>query len=115
MINVLNAIPYGKENAISKSELIALTGLSERQIRQQIKELNAQLTKEGTAILSSSQYKGYWKSKDIAEMKAYIRESKHRQQALMKNDAPIQNLIYKTEGVNLVPVKAHFRRIELKK
>ena len=114
MINVLNAIPYGKENAISKSELVALTGLSERQIRREIKELNAELTKEGTAILSSSQYRGYWKSEDIAEMKAYIRESKHRQQMLMKNDAPIQNLIYKAEGVKLVPVRAHLRKIELK-
>ena len=62
MINVLNAIPYGKENAISKSELVALTGLSERQIRQEIKELNTELTKKGTAILSSSQHRGYWKA-----------------------------------------------------
>ena len=111
MINVLNAIPYGKENAISKQELVSLLGISGREIRRTVKELNKEITKDGEAILSSSQVRGYWRSKDINEMKAYIREGKHRQQMISRNDAPIQNLIYQIEGVKVVPVKAHFRRI----
>ena len=113
-MTLLNAIPYGKENAVSKATLTELTGLCEREIRSRIKKLNAELTKHGEAILSSSQIKGYWRTTDISEMKEYIREGKHRQQMLLKNDAPIQNLIYRTEGVSVVPVKAHFRRIEPK-
>ena len=43
-MTLLNAIPYGKENAVSKATLAELTGLCEREIRLRIKELNSELT-----------------------------------------------------------------------
>ena len=114
MKNILNVIPYGKENAISRQNITKLTGVCDRIIRHTVKELNKELVKHGEAILSSSKVRGYWRTTNIYEMKEYIREGKHRQQMLLKNDAPIQQLIYKTEGVRFVPVKAHFRKIEQK-
>ena len=114
MITVLNAIPYGKENAVSKQKIMELTGFCDKKIRKTVKELNKELVKHGEAILSSSRTRGYWRSTDIKEMKEYIRESKRRQQTLSQNDVPIQYLIYKTEGVKMVPVRAHFRNLEKK-
>ena len=113
-MTLLNAIPYGRKNAVSRSELADLTGLPDRAIRKGIKDLNAELAKHGEAILSSSSGKGYWQTNDIAEMKQYLAESRHRQQKILQNDAPIQKLVYELEGVIEVPVRAHYRRIRAK-
>ena len=110
-MTLLNAIPYGRENAVSRSELAGLTLIPDRQIRKEIKKLNAELAKHGEAILSSSSGKGYWRTNSVAEMKSYLRESRHRQQKQLQNDAPIQKLVYEMEGVVEVPVRAHYRRI----
>lgn len=110
-MTLLNAIPYGRENAVSRSELAGLTGIPDRAIRKEIKALNAELARHGEAILSSSSGKGYWRTNSVAEMKAYLRESRHRQQKQLQNDAPIQRLVYEMEGVVEVPVRAHYRRL----
>ena len=47
-------------------------------------------------------------------MKQYLAESRHRQQKILQNDAPIQKLVYELEGVIEVPVRAHYRRIRAK-
>lgn len=113
-MTLLNAIPYGRENAVSRAELASLTGLRDRAIRKEIKELNAEITKHGEAILSSSSGKGYWRTANVAEMKQYLRESRHRQQKQLQNDAPIQKLVYDAEGVTVIHVKAHCRRLRSK-
>lgn len=52
-------IPEGREHAVSRAELVRLTGLPDRNIRQEIKAANRRLTEEGRAILSSSGARGY--------------------------------------------------------
>ena len=111
-MNILNVIPYGRENAISRAEIVRLTGIPDRDMRDYIKQLNTELVKHGEAILSSSGCRGYWRTSSIEEMKAYIAEAKHRQNQIMKNAAPILSLIYKKEGVTVVPVRSHFRHIK---
>ena len=46
-MNVLDFIPYGRENAISRRELVRLTGFDDRTIRREIKRL----TKEAVQIM----------------------------------------------------------------
>lgn len=55
-MNLLDYIPFGKENAVTRQELVRLTGLDDRTIRNEIKRLN----REGVPILSSSHTCGYW-------------------------------------------------------
>lgn len=38
-MNILNLIPKGKDNAISRENLVALTGMSDREVRKHISEL----------------------------------------------------------------------------
>ena len=110
-MTLLNAIPYGRENARSRAEIVQLTGINDRKIRDEIKKLNAELTKHGEAILSSSSQRGYWRTANIDEMKRYLTESRHRREKLYKNDEPIQKLVYSFEGVKRIPVRAHFRKV----
>ena len=38
-VELLNLIPYGKENAISREDLSKLTGWDDRKVREEIKRL----------------------------------------------------------------------------
>ena len=67
-------IPFGRENAISRRELVRLTGIPDRKVREIIKLANRRLKPSGVAILSSSAQRGYWRTDDISEMEAYLRE-----------------------------------------
>ena len=111
-MTLLNAIPYGKENAVSRAELMQRTGLKDRDIRDGIKKLNTELARHGEAILSSSGKRGYWRSSNVAEMKQYLLESRHRREKQFKNDEPIQRLVYDLEGVKRIPVRAHYRMVK---
>lgn len=111
-MTVLNAIPYGRENAVSRAEIVRKTGICDRTVRDEIKKLNQELVKHGEAILSSSGKSGYWRSSNLLEMKQYLRESDHRRDRLFLNDEPIRKLVYSLEGVKRIPVRAHFRRVK---
>lgn len=113
-MNLLNFIPYGKENAVSRAELQRLTGWPDRTIRAEIKRVNAEIEKLNEAILSSSGGRGYWRTSDLSEMKSYLRESDHRRSVQAKNDAPILKIVCRMEGTELVPVRAHMRRVKKK-
>ena len=78
-IEIIGFIPAGRQNAVSRTDLKRLTGISDdRKIRDLIKQANRILAAEGRAILSSSGTKGYWITDDIKEMEAYLEESSRR-------------------------------------
>ena len=70
---MLELIPYGKENAISKQELMQLTGLSERVVRKKIHDLRQEYV-----IISSSHRKGFYRTNDLQEINDFIEETKRR-------------------------------------
>ena len=56
MLNIINLIPYGKENAISRTSLCYITGLSDRAVRDCIAE-----ARNDWVILSVKDGKGYFR------------------------------------------------------
>lgn len=54
-IKIVDYIPFGKENAISRQQLERVTGLSDRDVREEIS-----LTRRNTVILNLSNGKGYF-------------------------------------------------------
>lgn len=54
-IKIVDYIPFGKENAISRQQLERVTGLSDRDVREEIS-----LTRRNTVILNFSNGKGYF-------------------------------------------------------
>lgn len=105
--NILEYIPFGKENAVSRKELEKLTGLPDRTIRLMIK----QAIRKGNPILSSSSAKGYWRSEDIEEIEAFLRESDHRRNTEAMTVQPLRVYVCRRKQETLIPVKAHYRRI----
>lgn len=96
-MDFIEAIPYGRDNAISRAELARITGMSDRKLRDTIKAANAELIKNGEAIVSSSSVRGYWRTRNRAEMQRYLAESDHRIRMIFQNDAPIRTFLKQTE------------------
>lgn len=107
-MNILDYIPIGKENAISKQKLCELTGIKdERLIREAIKRQ----VESGVPILSSSGHKGYWYSEDIDEIEEFIRENDHRSNAINKTTAKLKKHLYEMKNIKVTPVRQHYRRL----
>lgn len=106
-MDISKLIPYGKENAISRAELCALTGFSDRINRKYIERLRRQ----GERILSSSHYKGYWYSDDVIEIREFIKEEDSRKNSANKTTDKLRLYVAEQEGIKVVPVRQHFRRI----
>ena len=106
-MDLLSLIPYGRENAISRADLVRLTGMDDRAIRSAIKAL----IRQGNTILSSSSAKGYWQSDDIAEIEQFLRESDHRRTTESLTVEPLRKKVARAKGLDIIPVKAHFRRL----
>lgn len=106
-MNLLDYIPFGKENAITRQELVRLTGLDDRTIRNEIKRLN----REGVPILSSSHTCGYWQSDDVKELEAYIKETDSRRTSLYYSTLELRKELYRRKGIKATVVREHIRRI----
>ena len=72
MSRIYDLLPEGQENAISRRELIAITGMSERALRRTI----AEERRAGELILSSMEYgcNGYFRPShgNAEELRSYI-------------------------------------------
>jgi hypothetical protein len=106
-VELLNLIPYGKENAISRKDLSKLTGWDDRRVRDEIKRL----MRNGERILSSSSAKGYWRSDDPDEIERFLKESDNRRRTEALNVEPLRFFVAKSKGEDFISVRAHYRRI----
>lgn len=71
-------IPKGKDNEISKADLMRRWNMSERMVRRIIQELRAADFADNYVIISSSSGKGYYKSDRLDEIAAFKKEVTNR-------------------------------------
>lgn len=107
-MNIIDYIPYGRENAVSRQELVMRTGMSDRAVRKAIQLLR----EDGEIILSSSHGKGYWRSDSASEIGRYIAENKSRIRKLYKTNKKLTEQYYILTGQRYTTVKEHLRRIK---
>ena len=107
-MNILDYIPSGRDNAISREQLCRVTGLNDRAVRNLIKRAR----ENGAPILSTSHGAGYWVSDDLEEIKPYLREMEHRCKSLSRTVQSLRRDVAQREGKYVVPVQAHYRRIK---
>ena len=66
---IMNLLPTGKENAISTTELVRLTGCkSARDLQERIA-----YERNHGAVICSGSGRGYWKPKDRQEIQEFVR------------------------------------------
>lgn len=69
-----NSIPVGRENAVTYPTLCEKWGMSERQVRKKLHELSRFDSGDNFIIIRSGHGKGFYKTDDISEIKAYKKE-----------------------------------------
>lgn len=74
-MDILDCIPYGKENAVTREELVRRTGLDDRVIRKAISH-----ARRNDPILNLQNGAGYYRPtmQDIVELKRFVAQEEHR-------------------------------------
>lgn len=106
---VINHIPKGRHNAISRAQLSEMTGLPDRANRQAIEDARRQ----GVMIISGSNTKGYYITDDFNEWRCFLEE--HRRRALSEltlYNEGLKLLPIEYIGAQVVPVRAHLRHLK---
>lgn len=77
-IEILNYLPRGKKNAISRRELVAAVGYSDRRTRKII----SRLRQKGYLIINLQ--KGYYLSDDIKDLERHYWQERKRALTILK-------------------------------
>ena len=88
-MNIIDIIPEGKENAVSRSFLVSITGMTDRGIRDAIQALN----ESGTVLICCEAGKGYFRPKTVEEAERYINSSKSYLVTLAKKDKAMRQAV----------------------
>ena len=106
---VVNYIPKGKENAITRAALTALTGYPDRTNRQAIEEAR----RNGVKIVSRSSGKGYYIADNDDDWLLFLEEHRRRAMAaLTVYNNGIKYLDSKYLASRIIPVRAHVRHLK---
>lgn len=72
-------IPFGRENAITRTELRRITGKSDRKIREEIE----QARRRGCIICNDQSGTGYFQTDDLDEISRQYWQNKNRAMSLL--------------------------------
>lgn len=67
-------IPIGRENAVSRRQLSAMTGISDREVRREISQLRSEDDGTNMVIVSTSDGSGYFRTDKLDEIEHFIAE-----------------------------------------
>ncbi len=76
-MNIIDYIPEGKDNAITRETLCELTGLKDRVVREAISQ-----TRRDTAIINNQDGRGYYKPSNKEEIERYIQQESARAKSI---------------------------------
>lgn len=71
---LLNALPWGEKNAVTRAELSRILGMRDRPLR----ELIERARREGAIIINRQNGRGYYLSEDIADIERQYRADRAR-------------------------------------
>lgn len=96
-MNIIDFIPFGKENAITREQLRLITGVPDRKMRDLISEAREELP-----ILNLQKGDGYYMPKadrpsEIAEVKKWLKQEGNREKSINKTQRGAMMFLHKIE------------------
>lgn len=92
-MNITDYIPIGKENAITRAQLCALTGLSDRAVRQLIEVARI----EGEVIINNQDGKGYYISNDPEDIRRQMASNRSRAMSILRQQKYLRRKLMEIE------------------
>lgn len=86
---VINAIPYGKDKAISREALAAKLGVTDRKARAYIE----QARRAGYFIINDQDGSGYYRSADIADLERQYKRDRSQALALFARNKELRKTL----------------------
>lgn len=78
-MNIVNFIPFGKENAIPRWKLANITNLTDRMMRREI----AAARRNGEIIINDQDGRGYYRDNTPETLKRQYKQNKHRAMSIL--------------------------------
>jgi hypothetical protein len=104
-MNVTDFIGIGKENAVTRGELVAVLNLPDRQIRRLIQEARCQ----GVMILNAQDGAGYYISNDAGELEKQYRANRNRAMSILLQQKYIRLRLREIAAADQVTLEDGFR------
>lgn len=94
-MSIENMIPYGQENAVTRDELCAMTGLSDRKLRELIAE-----ARRNVCIINLQDGRGYFRPLETEKelVKRYFEQERARAKTTLWAIRGAKNELRKIEG-----------------
>ena len=89
-MDIMTFIPRGRENAISRQELVYQLNLPDRTVRRMI----AEARDRGELILNDQSGAGYYTSDDIGELERQYNTNRSRALAILRQQKYIQRRVW---------------------
>ena len=100
-MNICDFIGTGRENAVTRSELVALLNLPDRTIRRMIQEARDR----GEIIINAQDGAGYYMSNDLGEMKRQLALNRSRAMSVLRQQKYLRRKIREAENGNQVKLE----------
>lgn len=95
-MNILKYIGVGRDNAVTRGQLVARTGMSDRKVRQQIEDAR----QAGAIIINDGTGKGYFVSNDVSELKRQLATNRSRALSILAQQKHLKRRIRELEEVS---------------
>lgn len=105
-MNIVDCIPQGEKNAVTRVYLQTVTNLSDREVRRAI----AEKRKEGVPILASKTG-GYFIAENIEQIEEYLKWIDSYNTSYYFDFLPLRKMVVESKGQKLVKVRQHFRKL----
>lgn len=100
-MNILDFIPVGKENAVTRDQLCAYTGLSDR-INRRLIEI---ARNEGAIIVNDSDGEGYYISEDPEEIRRQIATNHSRAMSILRQQKLLRHKLRELENAAQITIE----------
>ncbi len=99
--DITNFIGTGRENAVTRGELVAILNLPDRQIRRLIQEARDR----GEIIINAQDGAGYYMSNDVGELKRQYQSNRRRALSVLRQQKYLRWKIREAEQQNQVTIE----------
>ena len=96
MLDIVQFIPQGKENAVTREQLRLRLNLPDRKIRMMIEEAR----KDGALIINAQDGAGYYISEELCELKKQHRANHSRAMSILRQNTHLRRKIKELEGTS---------------
>ena len=95
-MSIVDFIPVGKENAITREALAQRVNLPDRSVRKMIEAAR----KGGALIMNAQDGTGYYRSEDIGELKRQLQRNHSRAMSILVQQKHLRRKIKELEGMS---------------